>query len=91
MVGIPRNKIYYIGKHRERSIYERPDGKGGWIETNPLPSDPDGRQLYIDKKGFRLLGSVKSNSNGLSCPLCDFVAETPGSLGSHLMRKHKET
>lgn len=91
MVGIPKSKIIYIGKHRERAIYERPDGKGGWIQTDLLPSDADGRELYINKKGFRLLGStpVKSNSDGLSCPFCDFVAKSPGGLGYHLMRKHK--
>ena len=88
MANIPKSAILMIGKHRERGIYERPDGKGGWMQTTPLPSDAEGKELYT-QKGFKLLSSIESNNGNLACPLCDFVAETPGSLGSHLMRKHK--
>ncbi len=40
-------------KKRQRSTYYRPDGKGGWLPTRPLPSDANGRELY-QSKGFRL-------------------------------------
>ena len=40
-------------KKRQRSIYYQPDGKGGWLQTRPLPSDANGRELYLSK-GFRL-------------------------------------
>ncbi len=40
-------------KKRQRSVYYRPDGQGGWMETQLLPSDAQGRELYLSK-GFRL-------------------------------------
>jgi len=44
-------------KKRQRSIYYCPvkqaDGSVQWLETCPLPSDMQGRELYLSK-GFRL-------------------------------------
>ena len=44
-------------KKRQRSIYYQPinqtDGSVQWLETRPLPSDAQGRELYLSK-GFRL-------------------------------------
>ena len=43
-------------KKRQRSIYYRPvkkDGSVQWLETKLLPSDAQGRELYLSK-GFRL-------------------------------------
>ena len=44
-------------KKRQRSVYYRPsvdeDGKMSWCPTAPLPSDAQGRELYLSK-GFRL-------------------------------------
>ncbi len=45
-------------KKRQRTIYWRPikDEEGNvinWVETQPLPSDSQGRELYFSK-GFRL-------------------------------------
>ncbi len=43
-------------KKRQRAIYYRPirheDGTVEWLETLPLPSDAQGRELYLSK-GFR--------------------------------------
>ena len=42
-------------KKRQRAIYyrEEPRGSGNWTPTQLLPSDAQGRELYLSK-GFRL-------------------------------------
>lgn len=52
----PLEKIPNL-KSRQRAIYYRPfkkpDGTVEWLETRLLPSDAQGRELYLSK-GFRL-------------------------------------
>lgn len=61
-MGIEEPEMISLNKSRQRAVFERPDGKGGWVRTTPLPADPASANYYF-LKGFRApqKDEVKSN------------------------------
>ena len=100
-MGLEMPEIINLNKSRQRAIYQRPDGKGGWVNTSPLPADPASMNYYF-LKGFRAppREEVKTSSSEekakmvdgklvISCPIpnCNFTTFSAFGLQSHL-RKH---
>ena len=90
-VNIEPNQIISLNKSRQRAIYWRQDNNGGWVQTNPLPADPQSINYYLSK-GLRGKkpedgGQTVVQDGTAKCPFCEFVTESPLGLRSHL-RKH---
>ena len=100
-MGLEMPEIINLNKSRQRAIYQRPDGKGGWVNTSPLPADPASINYYM-MKGFRAppREEVKTSSSEekakmvdgklvITCPIpnCNFTTFSAFGLQSHL-RKH---
>lgn len=95
------SNILNIGRRRERIIYYRPDGQGGFIPTCPLPADAFSKVYYMSK-GFKTqMPEVKEvkeavikpieivNDGKVHCPICQTGFESALGLRSHL-RVHIE-
>ncbi len=66
-----------------KATYYKPDG-----EAMPnLPADPWSMRRYL-RRGFTLVPPMAGASNGLTCPLCGFVAKARIGLVSHMNKKH---
>jgi hypothetical protein len=89
-MGIPPTQFFNLNKSRQRAVYWRPLTDGGWVQTRPLPADPDSIRYYFSK-GFRAVNpeeqEVEQLEDGVPCPLCSFRAKDAFGLQSHL-RKH---
>lgn len=88
-----RKNILNINRSRKRAVYYRPvtvKDEVKWIETLPLPSDPEGRMYYL-AKGFRTeipKEEIKKEVvEGVPCPHCDFVAKDDVGFLAHF-RSH---
>ena len=85
-MGIPESQIVNLNKSRMRAIYWRPDGKGNWFQTSPLPAAPASANAYI-LKGFKANPPGGVDTGLIQCPMCEFGAQSAFGLQAHL-RKH---
>ena len=77
--------ILNIHRSRERAIYYR-NGQ----PTRLLPADPASKAMYLNK-GLTLAPEKEKRevTDGVACPLCEFVAKDAFGLSAHL-RKHSK-
>ena len=94
-MGLAEPEIISLNKSRQRAIYLRPDGNGGYVKTTPLPADPASINYYF-LKGFKAPLREEANASSsvsegvrllIKCPLCEFQTPSAFGLQAHL-RKH---
>ena len=96
-MGLDEPELISLNKSRQRAVYQRPDGQGGWLTTTPLPADPASINYYF-LKGFRAPPREEAKASSsvaekmidgklvINCPIpgCQFTTVSAFGLQAHL-------